>query len=367
MRKPRGLHLDYVSPAEYQAARWPDVLGVATFNVRGASEPSAAPPPAHDGAVDDRTADELPAQGPTANGAAAIPIAQISTPLLRAATHVYEVWRCGAAAESGQHQRVRFRRTADMLFGCIALPEGRDQAHPTLHEATTQAYREMCATLDAHGYPHLLRVWNYLPDINGDSNGTERYRQFNTARQHALRASGRPLSGNVPAASALGAAADSPLVVYFLAARTAPTFLENPRQLSAYDYPRQYGTHPPVFSRATVLPLGGIAALFISGTASIVGHRSLHVGDTAAQTREALTNIEALLGEANRVAPGAHFTLGTLACKVYVRRAIDLPLIQAELDAALDPDTRRVYLLADICRQELLVEIEAAGTCPLAA
>ncbi len=49
--------------------------------------------------------------------------------------------------------------------------------------------------------------------------------------------------------------------------------------------------------------------LFISGTASIVGHRSLHIGDTAAQTRETLTNIEALLGEANRLAGGAHFDL----------------------------------------------------------
>jgi len=32
MRASAGLHLDYVSLAEYQAARWGDVLGVATFN-----------------------------------------------------------------------------------------------------------------------------------------------------------------------------------------------------------------------------------------------------------------------------------------------------------------------------------------------
>jgi enamine deaminase RidA (YjgF/YER057c/UK114 family) len=267
---------------------------------------------------------------------------------------------------------VRFRGTADMLFGCIALTEaqvatataGRGSQHSPLHQATTQAYREICATLDAENYPYLLRVWNYLPDINRDSHGTERYRQFNTARQQVLRECGRSLAGNVPAASALGAASDSPVVVYFLAGRTAPTFLENPRQVSAYHYPQQYGRHSPVFSRATLLRHSGGVALLISGTASIVGHRSLHIGDTAAQTRETLANIEALLAEANRVARGARFELGALAFKVYVRRPADLPVIKAELAAALGAGTKLIYLQADICRQDLLVEIEAAGMCP---
>ena len=111
----------------------------------------------------------------------------------------------------------------------------------------------------------------------------------------------------------------------------------------------------------------GSLTLFISGTASIVGHRSLHIGDTAAQTRETLTNIEALLGEANRLADGAHFDLDALAYKVYVRRPSDLPVIQAQLASSLGPKAQIIYLQADICRQDLLVEIEATGICPLAA
>ena len=160
---------------------------------------------------------------------------------------------------------------------------------------------------------------------------------------------------------------DSPLVVYFLAGRTAPSFVENPRQLSAYHYPRQYGSHSPVFSRATLWRQPDGLALFISGTASIVGHRSLHIGDTAAQTRETLTNIEALLAEANRVARGVHFQLGALALKVYVRRPADLSVIKAELSAALGDSARVIYLRADICRQDLLVEIEATGMSALHA
>ncbi len=344
MRATAGLHLDYLSPAEYQSAPWGDVLGVATF-----SGPPAPSP-----------------------GAGEIPVAQVNTPLLLGTADVYEVWRSGAPAESGRRNRVRFRRSENLLFGCIALAESEvapatPAAPSALHAATEEAYREICATLDALGYPYLLRVWNYLPDIHRDSDGIERYRQFNRARQHALSACGRAVRGNVPAASALGAASGSPLVVYFLAARVAPAFLENPRQMSAYRYPRRYGSHAPVFSRATLLRQRDALTLFISGTASIVGHRSIHVGDTAAQTRETLTNIAALLEEANRVERAARFSLGSLACKVYVRRPADLPVIRAELAAALAPDSRVIYLQADICRQDLLVEIEATGLCALRA
>ena len=348
MRAPAGLHLEYVSPAAGLGARWGDVLGVATFN--GSPSGSALSP------------------------AQEIPIARVSTPVL-VAPQVVEVWRAGAPTASGRHQRVSFRRTADMLFGCIAITESEvapppahraGPAHSALHEATAQAYGEIFATLDAENCPHLLRVWNYLPDINGAAGGTERYRQFNTARQQALRRSGRALSGSVPAASALGAASDSPLVVYFLAGRTAPQFVENPRQVSAYHYPRQYGTHSPSFSRAALLRQTTSLTLFVSGTSSIVGHRSVHEGDTAAQTRETLANIDALLAEANRLARGTHFSRHELACKVYVRRPQDLATVQAELSGALGADAQILYLQADICRADLLVEIEATAMAPLA-
>jgi len=349
MRAPTGLHLDYVSPAGYQSARWADVLGVITF-------------------------DGSPVTTAPADRAAGIPAALVSTPVLPvgpAAGSVCEVWRCGEPAESGRRDAVCFRRTADLLFGCLAiseaetipLPPGSPVQSP-LQQATAQAYQQICKVLDSERYPHLLRVWNYLPAINRDEHGSERYRQFNRARRRALRACGRALEGNVPAASVLGSPLASPLVVYFLAGRTAPTFVENPRQVSAYHYPREYGAHRPSFSRATLLRQEGGIALFISGTASIVGHRSLHLGDTAAQTREILINLEALLGEANRVACGARFDLGGLACKVYVRRPSDLPAVQAELEGALGKAARVIYLQADICRQDLLVEIEAAAMSP---
>jgi enamine deaminase RidA (YjgF/YER057c/UK114 family) len=218
----------------------------------------------------------------------------------------------------------------------------------------------MYATLAAAGNLQLVRVWNYLPDINLETHGLERYRQFNTARHEASRAWGRAVAGSVPAASALGAEPGSPLTLYFLASQRTPAFIENPRQVSAYRYPAQYGPRSPAFSRATVLGEGDEATLFISGTASIVGHRTLHAGDPVGQTRETLANIEALLEEAGRRARMA-LRLETLAYKVYVRDPKDLPVIRAEVASALGAKASVLYLKADICRRDLAVEIEAAG------
>jgi chorismate lyase / 3-hydroxybenzoate synthase len=330
------LHLDYLSLAEFEAARWAGVMGIATFD---GSRFGVRDTP--------------------------VPVAEVNVPVLGEAGGVFEVWRTQQAVDSGTRGRVRFARTSDLLFGCIAVTEQEPPPslaiaeRTPLYEATERAYREILGMLDALGFPHLIRVWNYVPEINRDTHGTERYRQFNSARQAALLASGRPITGNVSAACALGAATGSPLVVYFLSSHTLPTFVENPRQISAYNYPPQYGARSPVFSRATVMREPDGMTLFISGTASIVGHRTIHAGDTAAQTRETLTNIEALLEEANRVTGSDEFTLDALACKVYVRYPSELPVIQAELRAALGPSARAVYLQADICRRDLSVEIEA--------
>ncbi|MGC8519370.1 MAG: hypothetical protein ACP5P4_12750 [Steroidobacteraceae bacterium] len=293
---------------------------------------------------------------PTLSGAAAPEVA-VRMAVLSGPETLLERWSSAEPVRYGQCGAVRLAHTAELTFGAIEAKEPPDGAQRTgLETATEWAYRQVHAALEASGHAHLVRVWNYLPRINQETHGLERYRQFNIARQRALIASGRPIGGNVPAASALGSA-QGPLVVYFLAARRAPRCLENPRQVSAYHYPREYGERSPSFSRATLIEHAGREALFISGTASIVGHRTLHAGDAAAQTRETLANIEALLGEL----PG--FTLERLIYKIYVRHRSDLQTVRSEVDAALGSGPPRVYLQADVCRADLDVEIEAAGGC----
>jgi chorismate lyase / 3-hydroxybenzoate synthase len=334
------LRLEYVTSSESQLENRQGVLGAAAFAAGG-----------------------LPLVG----GGMDFPLAHVHTPVLNDVREMLEVWRIGERAQPGSHGRVRYARGGDFVFGSLAVQETEltgssgPGARAPLEIATGLAYRDMYAALAAAGNPQLVRVWNYIPDINIDTHGLERYRQFNTARHEASLSSGRAVSGSVPAASALGAASGSPLTIYFLASRRAPAFIENPRQVSAYRYPTQYGPRSPAFSRATVLGEGSEAILFVSGTASIVGHRTLHAGDPAAQTRETLINIGALLEEAARRSGNRALRLETLAYKVYVRDPKDLPVIRAELESALGSGAALLYLKADICRQDLAVEIEAVG------
>ena len=334
------LRLEYLTPSESHSEGWHDVLGAAAF----------------DGG----------ARALRGNGLQ-FPLAHVHAPVLSDLRDVLEVWRSGGRAQSGSHGRVRYARDGDLLFGSVAVNEAERASPPgssprtPLEIATDLAYRDVFATLAAAGDPQLVRIWNYIPDINSDTHGLERYRQFNTARHEASIACGRAVAGSVPAASALGAATSSPLTIYFLASRRAPAFIENPRQVSAYRYPAQYGPRSPAFSRATVLGAGREATLFISGTASIVGHRTLHAGDPAAQTRETLVNIQALLEESARRSHTQALRLETLAYKVYVRDPKDLPVIRAELESALGHGAALLYLKADVCRQDLSVEIEAVG------
>lgn len=283
-----------------------------------------------------------------------------------------EIWRADGALTQGKSNAVRYSHNGEILFGLIQLPEAefgaslvRDTGKTPLQRATEYAYQEIFKLTDELEFSSILRFWNYLADINGESHGTERYRQFNMGRQDGFLAGGRKITGGVPAASALGFA-EGPLTIYFLAARgVTPLAIENPRQVSAYQYPEDYGPRSPTFSRASVVHLGGKDLLFVSGTASIVGHQTLHLGDVVAQTRETVTNLKEIVAEANRVAPQAGFALGDLCYKVYVRHPEDVVAIHAELRRSLGDKARMTFLNADICRKDLLMEIEATAGYPL--
>jgi enamine deaminase RidA (YjgF/YER057c/UK114 family) len=271
-----------------------------------------------------------------------------------------EVWHSPGPMQSGRQGAIRYRENDSLLFGCLTLTEAGTDGRPPLQLTAEAAYQSIFELLEARGFGAVLRFWNYFPAINQESHDIERYRQFNVGRQDAFLAHGRAVIGNVPAACALGSAGGG-LHVAFLATRTEVIGIENPRQLSAYHYPSQYGPRSPTFSRAGLVRLGGRDMLFISGTASIVGHQTLHGGDVAAQTRECLRNIAAILAEANRLAPDPGFRLDQLAYKVYVRHPGDLAVVRATLTQVINAPVAALFLQADVCRADLLVEIEASG------
>lgn len=239
----------------------------------------------------------------------------------------------------------------DFTFVSLHMPESGD-----LVADTKRVYATLLAQVRASAHPYLIRIWNYFADINRGDEDAERYRQFCVGRAQAVDAA---FNSPPPSATAIGSPLNDGLHVIALCSAKPAIALENPRQTPAWQYPRQYGSVSPGFSRGALLDAGGMPPLLLaSGTASIVGHASVHVGDVAEQCRESLRNLRALLDEGEKQS-GARFDFSAcLALRVYVREPAQLASVRAVFDASGIAPDNIVYLHGDICRRELAVELE---------
>lgn len=274
----------------------------------------------------------------------------------------HEVWRVAGPVRSGRDGAVAWAEGGGLLFGAIELDEAPlDSGDTDIEAATEHAYRQLEACIHAHGYPHLLRTWNYLGDITLGEGDGERYRRFCLGRARGITASaGEIRPGTLPAATAIGRTDGARrLQVYWLAARQPGNPLENPRQISAWRYPRQYGPQPPSFARAMLPPAGSAMPLLLSGTAAIVGHASRHADSLADQFAETLANFDSLLATARAQRPALppRFDAGS-RLRVYVRDLDAIPTVEDLLAERLNPGVPRIVLHAAICRRDLRMEID---------
>jgi chorismate lyase/3-hydroxybenzoate synthase len=264
---------------------------------------------------------------------------------------VVELWRGAGPVERGVSGPIRYAHDGDLLFGILEMDELK---HGGILGAAQAAYEAIAGFHRDREQKHVLRIWNYIDAINRGSGDQERYKQFCLGR---ARGFGNVPDSAFPAATAVGRRDGLPVLqLCWLAGREAGTPLENPRQLQAYRYPRQYGPAAPSFSRAVRVPRG---QLMISGTASIVGSESVHAGDLSGQLDETARNLRSVLAAA--AAGGSAATAlpmpGTVV-KTYLRDAARAPVAADQLRRALGGEVEVLVLVADICRSELLVEIE---------
>ena len=257
-----------------------------------------------------------------------------------------EIWQVEAPVTHGVDGALRWSTGGGWLFAAIELDEAE---HGGLSATAQRAYEHLHRVVAAHSARHVMRIWNYLGAINDGVGDAERYKQFCEGRAAGMS---HFFDEGFPAATAIGHhGSPHRLQIYLLACEQPGTRVENPRQVSAWRYPRQYGRTPPGFARAMTLPAQD--ALAISGTAAVVGHASAHQDDLDAQLEETLTNLEALLASAGMAA--GFDTQSPL--KAYVRHPADAARVRDFLRRRL-PGVPVLLLHGDICRHELLVEID---------
>lgn len=255
---------------------------------------------------------------------------------------------------------------------------GTPATQGVVYDEVKDAFQGAAGSFAAEGmtWENVVRTWWYLGGITGAEGNTQRYLELNRARADAFAGlhfgNGHmqvaPGHTGFPASTGIGMEGTG----FSLAALAMKTPrhdvrllpLENPVQIPAYDYAGRYSPQSPKFSRAMALVTPDYVTTWISGTASIVQSEVCHPDDVVAQTEQTLDNIAALIAAENFARHGvsrAGASLRDLAkVRVYIKRAADYAACRAVCERRLG-NVPAIYVVVDICRPELLIEIEGVA------
>ncbi len=270
---------------------------------------------------------------------------------------LYETWWIDDKVEYSTRGSMRIAECADYA---VVIYENDERDNDDHESFVHQAYAELLEVVAATQHPRLVKVWNYLGGINDGDGDLERYRQFSVGRAIAFSESGVD-NEDAPTGTGVGTMGDRGLSIIALCSNRDFALAENPRQVSAFHYPREYGPKSPRFGRGGAVAASDHHLHLISGTASIVGHESMHPGDTVKQLDETLRNLDSLcnaISEVTREDPKLILDDQSVL-RVYLRNPGDYLPIASRLKDYLGPGADQVaFLQGNICRCELLVEID---------
>lgn len=265
----------------------------------------------------------------------------------------YEIWTSDNSVNYGSNKVLKYATDGFHHFLTVDIEEDRD-----LRELGLLAYDSMFGIIKENNYKNISRVWNHIPNINEYSDTKERYTKFCHGRAESFQK-----NDNIyPAATGIGCFGDN-LCIYMLStSENINKYIENPNQTPAYKYPSKYGIKSPSFARAAYADYGsGCGMLYVSGTASIIGSETVHVNDVRKQCETTIDNIRVLISQQNLNSYGINkkYTIEDMDCiKVYVKNDNDFESIREICSKSFSADKSIVYLKADVCRNNLLVEIE---------
>lgn len=274
-----------------------------------------------------------------------------------------------AAPAEGVELETSGRSEDGALLLTARLPDVLDLDETTFDRRVGAAYDSILEQLEESDGLRPVRIWNHIPRLLSPLGGLpQRYMVFNGARIRSFRRVRDARRGVdrlpdlVPTASGTGGPGrDLWIHCLALSARSKP--VENPRQVPAYRYSTRYGPDPPCFARSTAVDLeDGRRWLLIGGTAAVRGELSACVGDLDGQLSETFVNLEALvhagLPAPATAAPPLAECGSFRHLRAYYPRARDRRRIEAAVAESLPMEEGFESLVCDLCRPELLVEIE---------
>jgi enamine deaminase RidA (YjgF/YER057c/UK114 family) len=211
----------------------------------------------------------------------------------------------------------------------------------------------------------IIRQWNYIENILGFDGSKQRYQEFNNVRSDFYGDSFK--EKGYPAATGIGMNLGGTIIEFIAiqSDRLVTVPIDNPEQVAAHSYSKKVLVGEecmlkttPKFERARFLELFGKKIIFISGTASIRGEQTVGIGDPALQTEVTIENIKQLYSDKvlSKVSNGDLVPKYGHA-RIYIKDRKDFAAIRKTFRMHFG-NLPVVYIVADICRPDLLVEIE---------
>jgi enamine deaminase RidA (YjgF/YER057c/UK114 family) len=240
-----------------------------------------------------------------------------------------------------------------------------------------EAYRLMSEILDREkmSFSDVVRQWNYIEDILGIRTLTDKkyqnYQVLNDVRAQYY-ASERFKNG-YPASTGIGMNAGG-IILEFISIKPENGVnivpLKNPGQIDAYNYSqgvligssliRQDMKSSPKFERAKYISINEKKTIYVSGTASIRDEKTIGENDVKKQTWVTIENIDNLISDINLKNAGIGNNYDKMSfsfIRVYVKNKSEIKVVKEICDSYYK-NVPINYLVADICRDNLLVEIE---------
>jgi enamine deaminase RidA (YjgF/YER057c/UK114 family) len=239
----------------------------------------------------------------------------------------------------------------------------------SVRKQSDEVFKKLDSLLTSFGFEvdDIVRQWNYIGNIVAHKNGKQNYQEFNDARS-AYYAKGSWHKG-YPAATGIGVDGEGIIVggiAFKRADNTGIYPIDNPLQVAAHIYSKSVlidnaadaVKSTPKFERAKLIECAGGAYCFVSGTAAIRGEESVDPTSARLQTIKTIENIEYLVSKENLVRFGCKpYELEYAFLHIFVKNREDYEAIRSVVEEAY-PNVPALYSVADVCRSELLVEIE---------
>ncbi len=246
----------------------------------------------------------------------------------------------------------------------------------TIQESSEKAFKLARKILEDEGLSlhHIIRQWNYIEniaDLGNSDRGDQNYQVFNDVRTKYYNTG--TFQFGYPAATGIGMTTGGVIIGFIALSNSGDVKVQpihNPRQIDAHRYsdvvlmgkPTGISDEKctPKFERAKMVTSGDRNHVYVSGTASIVGEKTMHPGDVEKQTLVTIENIFQLFAKENQDQLGLDFDISQILfshLRVYVKFQDDIPAVKKICESKLHCKSS-LYLESDICRKELLVEIE---------